>query len=222
MPIKLTNRIKKIIRRTRAKRQGKGWKKSITPFYKNIKKSEYCFTRSWIDEVVYTTSGSGEAFNAFEFPLSALPSISEFQNLFDQYKILNTKVTLTYKGGNVDDIANITVIELPTAYYAKDYDSTGAISLLNLMQYGNMKSHTYGDKANVKQSFFIPPYVRRNMGDIGGGVLVRQGPLKSPWIDMTSPDVNHGCVKWILKGTPTTSYAFQVHYKCTFLCKNVR
>lgn len=150
-----------------------------------------------------------------------VPNSAEFTALFDSYKLLKAKMTMTWTPGNVDNIGDLANVQFPKIFLIWDKDDTGAITIDELLQYQKVYQYQFGDGARMKYSTHIPLYVRNSLTDITGGTGAN-GPLYQPWIDMGSPAIEHGTLKLILFGTPNTTYTFETLYSLTFACKNVR
>lgn len=140
---------------------------------------------------------------------------TEFQALYDQYKILRVKMEF---------IPKVTAPELGSAAHASNFwtiidydDQASPVSLDELMQRSGLKR----TKCTSKQTRILRPMVAKPI--YKDGLTNAYGPGRA-WIDAGNPDVPHYGLKWVLEKADVAasmmSYDCQVTYWVAF--KNVR
>lgn len=162
---------------------------------------------------------------AHSFSLNQIPNVSEFANLFDQYKITGAK--LTYTPTASEGIINPAVSASAPLGYSRvhsviDYDdSTAPTSENQLLEYGSHKS-TPPFKTHVR---YLKPKVLHEI--YRSAIASSYAPKSSTYLDMSNADVPHYGVKvWI--SAPNTFYgtdntiSYKVYLTLYFTCKNVR
>lgn len=175
------------------------------------------FTR-WYDSGVFTGNAIyAPLLQGASFSLSALPNVSEFANLFDQYKI--THVQLRFHLDTDPGAQAAASAQYPKLYYATDYDDANApASLDDLRQHARMQCRVLTPNRPIKVN--IKPAVT---------TLVYRGPTTSSYvpkwrqfIDMAQTDVPHYGLKWGIDNLTNTNYKVRVEGRMWFTCKDVR
>lgn len=193
------------------------------PFRMNISGVHY-FERSFVSDITYTTDGSGESsFTANSMALSLLPNVTDFTELFDQYKILGISFNMIYKGGNVQENNVVGVPnEMPIIYTIPDVDDEGTIPFQAGLEHGKMRMHQIQKNGKLYKKFHVPPYVENTVTGLDDLVVYAANPKKSPWLDCGRADLTHGTLKMAISGKPLTDYIFRRVFTVRFLCKNTR
>lgn len=145
------------------------------------------------------------------FRLSDVPNSSEFQNLFDQYKIRGIKWKLMVRSS--DYTSGITAPKVMTVV-DKD-DGLAPTNMAEILQYQNLKTTTFG-KAHTR---YFKPNIAYQLGDLT--TLVNMRAIGTGWCDMANPNVPHYGIKGII--TPSSAalaFDLMVTYYLSF--KNVR
>jgi len=145
-----------------------------------------------------TTSVTVPQLVGLQFNLSQLPSVTDFTNLYDQYRIdkielrLLRSVTEATPGSQDSSIIVTTV----------DYDDANAPASTNeLFQFGNTQTWNITD--NVQISFVPRVAVAAYSGTFTA--FANQAPM---WIDSGSNSVQHYGVKIVIGPTPTATQIF--------------
>lgn len=163
--------------------------------------------------------------NAYAFSLSQLPNVSDFTNLFDQYKITGAKLQITpaCSEGILSPLAGTAQpLGFSRVHSVIDYDDTSAPSSEDqLLEYGSHKStapfqtHTRFIKPKVLQEVY-----RSTLG-------TAYAPKSGQYLDVAYPDIPHyGMKVWI--SAPNTnpgtaqSITYKVYLTLYVTCKNVR
>lgn len=163
--------------------------------------------------------------NAYAFSLSQLPNVSDFTNLFDQYKITGAKLQITpaTSEGILSPLSGTAQpLGFSRVHSVIDYDDTSApTSEDQLLEYGSHKStapfqtHTRFIKPKVLQEVY-----RSTLG-------TAYAPKSGQYLDVAYPDIPHyGMKVWV--SAPNTnpgtaqSITYKVYLTLYITCKNVR
>lgn len=156
----------------------------------------------------YISTGSANSSNftyvmaSQMFTLDMLPDVSDFLNLFDQYKIISCKVSLRpWQTTVFADVAKPTNGALNTIVYSVlDYDDNATLTANNLgvqkmREYQTFKETIFLKNKPVVRS--IKPHIA--MAAYGAGVFTSYANTKAGWIDMASPSVSHYGMKFMFE-----------------------
>lgn len=178
------------------------------------------------DSFVFTTPtlSPWSPIKAMRTNFGNLPSFSEFSALFDQYRITNITVHLSFVGGNTDDIDNLTGRQLPVVYMVKDIDDTvsGGADTEELLERGNLEVIHMGEMAGNTFVLDVPTYCLNDIAGVDSASAASSNPIRSPWIDVANAGVNHGAIKIGVKGTPDRTYSFSTTWSVNFECIGTR
>lgn len=176
-------------------------------------------TQSWNQ-----TTGTGvNIAGAYTFSLSQLPNVSDFSNLYDQYKITGAKLSFT--PGQTEYIGNVLSGQTGAQAFNKfhsviDYDDAVVPSSENdLLQYGSLKS-TQGGRTHTR---FIKPKILQEV--YRSAISTAYNPISNRFLDMNYTDVPHYGIKvWSSAPVSPASCAltYNVYLTLYFTCKNTR
>lgn len=166
------------------------------------KSSIYNFKRvAYLENYFSVTSGSLPSASGFFMTLSNLPDISDFQNLFDSYRV--NKLVLTIIPKVSDYVAQVPTTltsvgganaMMPTIHSAIDYDDSNAPTNFNQMVQYDIYRSTRGHREHTR---VWVPKVELTAGATSGL------PKSYQWIDTDNIEVPHRGLKvWI---TPPAS-----------------
>lgn len=200
------------------------WKK--TQMRKNsnkLKRQVHIYKRTFKLDNILASSTLGGIANAYTISLASLPSVSDFGNLYDQYKITGCKFEFApmTSEGIMSPLTGVgTQIGFQPLHTVLDFDdSTPPASLSAMLEYGSHKQ-TMAHQKHVR--YFKPKVLEQVYRGIG---TVGYRPIGSQWIDMAYNDVPHYGIK-VFAEPPLSSTATSITYTvyCTlyFACKNVR
>lgn len=162
---------------------------------------------------------------AFTFTLSQLPSVTDFSNLYDQYKITGAKLTLTpaLSEGIASPLAGTaSALGFSRVHSVIDYDdSTNPASEDQLLEYGSHKS----TPPFMIHSRYIKPKVLHEI--YRSAIATAYAPQANTYLDMANTDIPHYGIKvWISAPNTNAGTAQSITYKAYltlyFSCKNVR
>lgn len=181
---------------------------------------------AFISQITASVTGGGIPTNiagAYQFNLVQLPNVSEFGNLYDQYKI--TGAQLKFVPGINESIltplSGVTnALSFNRFHSVIDYDdNTTPPDENTLLQYGSLKS-TMGNRTHTR---FIKPKVLQEI--YRSAVATAYRPIGSQWLDMAYTDVPHYGIK-VWCSAPNSSVAcsitYNVYLTLYFQCKNTR
>lgn len=162
----------------------------------------HTFVRTQTFSIAKNALDSGYAYQLF---LSGLPGVTEFTNLYDQYRILRAEVKLVLATPSISSA-------YPRITTVVDYDdSVSPTSENDVLQYPNAKVYQYSP-TNVEHSFeFVP----RAAGAMFQGITT--GYSMAPagtWLDGGYPDIPHYGFKFFANSynSTTTPNAFLTCY----------
>lgn len=192
----------------------KTWKKDWTKNVpRNIKTNSLVTKRSYVLEPFGVSVSSGWVAVPFQFRLNDIPTYSEFQSLFDSYKINGVKLTFTpYWDSN--DLSNqlSSTYTLPRVYTLIDNSGipAGSIATENqFLEYANARIITDPSKA-------FTVYVKNPTVETfaTSNFSVEN---KKPWIDLSHPDViHHGAAMGMVIPAGASTAVFYYNIVATF------
>lgn len=160
---------------------------------------------------------------AYAFNLNQLPNVSEFTNLFDQYKITGAK--LSFVPGASESLyspisGTSTANGFARFHSVIDYDDTTTPPSEDAMlQYGSLKT-TGPMQTHVR---YIKPKILHEI--YRSAIATGYAPRAADWIDVGTPDVPHYGIK-VWCNAPTsgtnTQISYTVYLTLYFACKNTR
>lgn len=136
------------------------------------------------------------------FTVGSLPSVTEFQNLFDRYRIV--KAVVTFKLTSNPDNIDTSVAFYPTLWYYVDYDDIDTVGLTFIREVQGVKRRVLQPNREVKIVVRPKPLQTVYNTAIASGYSIPRG--KSPWIDLANVDVPHYGLKTCIdfEGLQTT------------------
>lgn len=136
------------------------------------------------------------------FTVGSLPSVSEFQNLFDRYRIM--KAVVTFKLTSNPDNIDTSVAFYPTLWYYVDYDDLDTVGLTFIREVQGVKRRVLQPNREVKIVLRPKPLAAVYNNVLTTGYSIPRG--KSPWIDLANVDVPHYGLKTCIdfEGLQTT------------------
>lgn len=164
---------------------------------------------------------------AFNYKLSDLPNVTEYQALFDQYKICGIKVKIIPKNVNTGGAANTNqVTGFGQIVTCLDFDdNVTPTSKDQLLQYSNVKVTPNG---RMQTRYFTPKMLSEVYRS---SVATAYNVINCKWLDMTYADVpTYGLKLWIDAPTQTGSTpppnnivaSYDIYETFYFKCKTTR
>lgn len=160
-------------------------------------------------------------------PNTPTNSIADFQNLFEEYRITNVKVTLIPHFDNSDLLnANISANDpqmIPQIYYVYDSDDVAPIPMPQLMQMQGVKMHF--DRSPLVMNFKPKPQ-QLMAGGVGGGTAIAERPASNKlWLDMDAVNTPYYGIKFNIRTGDFPSgitMAWDVKVDYSFQCRGIR
>lgn len=148
----------------------------------------------------------------------SLPNLTEFTNLFDQWRLrsvtLRVDVPLGYSNSGA------TPVVYPDLFYISDYDDTSMASLSDIAQYPQMQIHSFLKNGYSPLMIKFSPKPLRDIA--GAGVSTSYGPMtEAPWIRTANMITPHYGLKlafnwYSYAQTTDIKMAFTVWYELEF------
>jgi len=191
------------------------------------------FTRNTTPIPVDVYGGNITSYGFYYFSMDQLPNPTEFQNLYDAYKIV--KVT-SYFGFDRLQVSTMTSLEqsLPTNFnnpifaVVKDYnDSTALTSMAQAMEYENVRMCKLGAQATSRVwDLAVTTYPK--MSTNVSGVSTVANMATTGWVDSATLNAKHYGLKTVCQSTGEAADNgdllghLRVWHKYTIQCKNVK
>lgn len=198
------------------------YKKQIVP--RNIVKDNVVFIkRQYLAATFGRTVGGGWGANPITFTANSLPSWSEFQSLFDSYRICAIKCTFTpWWDGN--DLSNqgtangVWTTVLPRVYTLVDRNGITAGSLATENQFIESAKAVLIQKPQEPFSIYIKNPGVESAVSIGGGFTANAEEKTSPWLDTSNGGVEHfgAAIGMVLPGGSAADIGFFYNINVTF------
>lgn len=163
---------------------------------------------------------------AISFPLNLIPNLTEYTNLFDQYKINGISFravpkTQQFQGGTSGTGNPLGYGQVVSVI---DYDdSTTPLTKDQLMEYGSVKFTSSG---RMHKRYFKPKILTRAAINSATDGNVSS---KALWVDTLNPDVQHYGIKLFIDApvvpnpaTDSSSVSYDLYATYYFQCKNTR
>lgn len=119
---------------------------------------------------------------------TALPNVSEFSNLFDQWRLKSVIVRCDFASGYSNSAS--TPIILPNLYYVSDYDDPGDCTIEDMLQYPQVQVHNF--YRNGYEPFQVSLSPKPLVDVAGSGISTGYGPLPvAPWLRTSNMSLPH-------------------------------
>ncbi len=156
------------------------------------------------------------------FRLSDLPNITQFTNLYDEYRIDAIEVTLMPNLTNISQaVASPNNFHMGTIATAIDYDSdTAAANKAALLSYETLILHgpSHPDKCITRKWV---PAVRIATYDSSPG-FASGGVKQLQWIDTANPNAEHfGLQVGLFNGDASLNYSYFLYFTCWMTFRKV-
>lgn len=161
-------------------------------------------------------------FGATTFTLSDIPGTSEFQNLFDRYRI--TGIAYRYVCRRDPGVNSTTAAanqgSYPSIHWVYDWDDSSAPGSLGVLQeYPSYKEFYFSsDKPATRWKYFRPSSLTVGFETVSNSFY---RPEWKGLIDMASPNAPFYGIKYATQGH-VTGITITMECKYYFVCKNVR
>lgn len=162
----------------------------------------------------FVASITGETLRNITFKLSDLAAITEFTNLFDQYRILQAELMVMPR---ISQTIDANVVSNPVIYTVPDYDGSAVTTLTQMLEYSNCNVHD----ARVPFSITIRrPRISVAAREAGSGAYT--GAMSTTgWLDCSDTDVEHNGIVIGVPSQPTVT-RWYLHARLHMEFRNVR
>ncbi len=124
-----------------------------------------------------------------------LPNVSELTNLFDQWRLAGVVVRVDIPLGLSNSLSSSSIS--PLVIYAPDYDDSGSAQKIDLLQYPQVKVHSFLKDGYTPLMFEFHPKPLRDVA--GSGVGTVYGPMETaPWIRTADTTTPHYGIKMLI------------------------
>lgn len=154
-------------------------------------------------QVVANTSTTGYLGVGLQWQLSDVPNVTEFTNLYDQYKILRIKTYIVARALNLsmNEAAAGGNIGMPNIIAAEDLDDSNAPANTSagyqlIQQYARSKAHSFTPEKRVFRWSCVPAV----SGMIFEGLAATAySPKRFQWLSTTDPATPHYGLKYVIQ-----------------------
>lgn len=163
-------------------------------------------------------SNSGAVSNSYSFNIASLPDITDFSNLFDQYKLNAIEVTFIPNITSNDMNPVSTYYEMPNVHSIIDRDDDAAPgALTNLMQYPSYR-RTRGHQVHKR---YWKPALAQTIYKTGATTgTAQKGPM---WLDLADTTIPHfGLKLYIDQTNASTNIKYSMYVKYFLQFKGIR
>lgn len=133
-----------------------------------------------------------------------LPNLSEFTNLFDQWRITNVIARIDY---SIDMFSNSGLgYTPPFVYHVTDYDDPGDLSLNSMLEYPQVRIHQFKQDGYTPLVLSLSPKPLRDIA--GTGLSTGYSPSNvTPFIRTAETSIPHYGLKFAMGAAGATSNA---------------
>jgi len=114
----------------------------------------------------------------------AIPNVTDFTNLFDQYRFNNMKIEIFFSTNQTNSGPSYV---FPLIHIVNDYNSTNSFALSDINQHPGMR--TYQLFPGKKITWNVTPHVRSDVLTSSGITSTSAMQVTRPWIDTSSNNV---------------------------------
>jgi len=126
---------------------------------------------------------------------TALPNVTEFSNLFDQWRLKSVIVRIDLPAAFSNSGA--TPIILPNIYYVSDYDDSQDCDINAMLQYPQCQVHSFYRNGYEPFQVSLSPKPLRDVA--GSGISTGYGPMPvAPWLRTADMSLPHYGLKMAL------------------------
>lgn len=181
----------------------------------------HAYRRKFLHETV-STSGTGiPVSKGYHFHFSQIPNVTEFTQLYDQFKILNVKVTFRPRYNvSTTESASHGHGSIPSVHYLVDKDSASQPSNVVNTFLENTSARSLWLSRPRTVSF--KPTVLDQIYE--SSLSTAYSPRKAPWIDCADTAAQHYGLRYICEteGWPANTPFMDVFVEFAFMMRNPR
>lgn len=152
----------------------------------------------------------------------AIPNVSEFTNLYDQFRITKVRLRIWLS----QNYFNTGAVAQPLLHICNDYNSTGSFTLNDIQQHQDMRTYQMVHGKPVVWDLY--PHMRVDVLQDSGILSSSAYNLRAGWVDTTSPNTQFlGTRIWLNMMGQTQAFAVPYQYvfmemEYSFEFKNVK
>lgn len=195
----------------------------------NVSNGSYSTSNSVL---ISNSAGVTETSFSTYFTLADLPNVSEFANLYDQYKlkcvVVQIKMINTpeqYWGLGQVSQANPTNF-YPTLWYSVDHDDNAVATIAQLKEFSRSKHKVLRPNREINIKIIPTTLQQLYLSAVSTGYACN---YTRPWVDMAQTNIPHYGLKMAIdyEGLTTAAantnvFQFKINAKYYFVCKNAR
>lgn len=146
-------------------------------------------------QLSFAPTATDYRFDGVSMYTTALPSVTEFSNLFDQWRLKSVIVRCDFASGYSNSAS--TPIILPNIYYVADYDDSQDCDLNAMLQYPQCQVHNFYRNGYEPFQVSLSPKPLRDVA--GSGISTGYGPMAvAPWLRTADMSLPHYGLKMAL------------------------
>jgi len=170
------------------------------------------FASAYTLQLNFSPGETNYRFSGTSIYTDALPSVSEFSNLYDQWRIKDVIIRIDY---TTDIYANSGVaFTPPLLLYAADYDDPGDAPVASMLQLPQTRTHCFMTNGYRPLIMGITPRPLRDVA--GSGLLTTYSPMEqNPWLRTTELSAPHYGIKIALQGNGASSNSIIGYFQVT-------
>lgn len=146
-------------------------------------------------QLTFSPSVTDYRFDGVSIYNTALPNVSEFSNLFDQWRLKKVTVRCDFAFGYSNSAT--TPVVTPNIYYVADYDDPQDCTITDMLQYPQVQVHNFYHNGYEPFQVSLSPKPLRDVA--GAGISTGYGPMPvAPWLRTDNMSLPHYGLKMAL------------------------
>lgn len=190
----------------------------IAQFRRSTRRQVYWNPVSGLDGTTYadmqlsfSPGATDYRFGGVSVYTDALPNLSEFTALFDQYRVKSVMIRIDY---TMHQWSNSGVSYAPPIMsYVTDYDDPGQLTLTNMQEYPQQRVHNFLENGYSPLILQFEPVPLRDIA--GSGVATGYAPSTvAPFLRTAETSIPHYGLKFALNGAGASVNAVIGYFNC--------
>lgn len=146
-------------------------------------------------QLSFSPSSTDYRLSGVSFYTTALPDVTDFSNLFDQWRLKRVIVRCDIAFGYSNSAS--TPIITPNIMYVSDYDDSADCTITEMLQYPQVQVHSFYKNGYEPFQVSLSPKPLRDVA--GSGVSTGYGPMPvAPWLRTSNMALPHYGLKLAL------------------------
>lgn len=180
------------------------------------------FKRRFYIDTITGDNVQNNVFRGYNFTLGLVPNVSDFTNLYDQYKIQGIRLEFRLRRNISNDSTGAVAADTgvrPLMYTVVDYDtSTTPASVAALREYANCKVWQF-DSEKPYTRFFKPKVLNEVYRT---AITTATAPMAAPWLSTTFTDAQHFGMQVAIDRLRAPQYSIDVEGVMYLAMKNTK